>query len=113
MAARNVRPNEEKVHSLRSDLQAVILSAVVTGNVHFLEEAIALSIEQRSVFCEYLTGSKKSFRLFDFFPEQTKIKVWKRKHIKVSCNIYIVLWYESQYVAASWIVTMLIDCLSC
>ena len=55
MATRNV---EEKVHSLRSELQAVILSAVVTDNVHFLEEAITLSIEHESVFYDDLTSSK-------------------------------------------------------
>ena len=75
MATRNVKPNEEKVLSLRSELQAVILSAVVTDKFHFLEEAIAVSIEYKSVFYNDLTSSTKSFRLFDFFPEQTKIKV--------------------------------------
>lgn len=83
------RKNEDKVHSLRSELQAVILSAVVTDNVHFLEEAIALSIEHKSVFYDDFTSSKKSFRFFDFFPEQSKIKVseWKRNYQYLSSNI--------------------------
>ena len=67
--------NEKKVESWRSGLQEVILSAVVANKVDVLDEAIAVSHENKSVFYDEPTSSKKAFRLFDFLPEQTKIKV--------------------------------------
>lgn len=71
------RPDvKRKIRLFQSQLQAVILSAVVNNNVQVFQEAVGVYHEYRSLLTsgDHSMG-RKHFWLLDFFPESTTVKV--------------------------------------